>query len=107
MVVDLNPILRGAKFFFFWHQSFGISSNSMLLFLRHYVLNRHSRLTVSEPQEDVGRIQRAVTTTELDIDSVKLLATAYTAFEDPEDQHTSSMDPDGGALVITLKPADH
>ena len=72
-----------------------------MLILRHYVLNRHNHLTVSEPQEDIGRVQRAITTTELEI---KLLETpyTYTAFEDADQ---SRSDPDG-AIVINIKSVD-
>jgi len=43
----------------------------------------------------------------LDIDSIKLLATAYTAFEGTEEQKRSDPDQDGGTLVLTIKPVDH
>ena len=40
---------------------------------RHYILKKHLSSTVTKPQQDddVGRIQRAITTTHLDLEALE------------------------------------
>ena len=45
---------------------------------RHYILRKHQSSTVTKPQQDddhdVGRIQRAITTTHLDLEALEEIA---------------------------------
>ena len=43
---------------------------------RHYILKKHLSSTVTKPQQDddVGRIQRAITTTHLDLEALEEIA---------------------------------
>ena len=54
-------------------------------------------------EEDIGMVQLAITTSELDMEALKALTTSYTAVEDTDNQSKLDSKQDTGAIAITLK----